>query len=90
MSSYQHLKPNSPRFSSEVVKSAKDHLKKNPYPDIRNVSCNCDRGVLVLRGNVSSYHHKQVAQEAVFGLDGVTRILNEIEVRGSGDQRSST
>lgn len=66
----------------EVARTAKDRLNRNPYPAIRDISCVCDRGVLVLRGRVSSYYHKQIAQEAVSGVDGVSQVVNDIEVRG--------
>jgi hypothetical protein len=42
---------------------------------MRRVSCECKQGVL--RGRLFSFHEKQVAQEAV---DGVTRVVNEIQV----------
>jgi osmotically-inducible protein OsmY len=83
MGSSRQTNRSSPQRSCEVTRAAKDHLNRNPYPAIRDVSCECDRGVLVLRGHVSSYYHKQVAQEAVSRLDGVTQVVNEIEVQGS-------
>jgi len=83
MGSSQQTNRRSLRRSSEVTRAANDHLNRNPYRAIRrDVSCECDHGVLVLRGRVSSYYHKQVAQEAVAGLDGVAQVVNEIEVQG--------
>lgn len=55
-------------------------LQSNPYRAIRAVSCECDRGQLLLRGRLSSFFHKQLAQEAVAKIEGVTQVVNEIEV----------
>ncbi len=68
--------------SVAVVKAADDRLRRNPYIATARVSCEYDRGVLVLRGRLTSYYKKQVAQETVKGLDGVVEIVNEIEVAG--------
>jgi hypothetical protein len=55
-------------------------LRRKPYLALRNVSCDCRGGVLVLRGRLPSYYLKQVAQEAVVRLEGVERIDNQIQV----------
>lgn len=82
MGSSQQTNRNSPQRSCEVTRTAKNCLNRNPYHHvIRDVSCDCNCGVLVLRGRVSSYYYKQIAQETVFGLDGVARVVNEIEVQ---------
>jgi osmotically-inducible protein OsmY len=38
--------------------------------------------VLWLRGELPSFYEKQVAQEAVKAVEGVTGIINDIEVTG--------
>ncbi len=68
--------------SHELVIAASGRLQQNPYLAVRTVSCECDRGVLVLRGRLSTFYQKQVAQEAVAGLRGVEQVVNEIEVDG--------
>ena len=55
-------------------------LRRNPYLALKNVACDCREGVLVLRGCLPSYYLKQIAQEAVAGLEGVERIDNQIQV----------
>ena len=65
-----------------VVASAMERLQMAPYPPVRGVSCECDDGVLTLRGRVPTFFEKQLAQEAVFTLDGVMQVVNEIEVVG--------
>ena len=63
-----------------VAQAAKDKLRSNPHWPVRRVSCECDEGRLFLRGRLSSFFHKQLAQEAVANVDGVTQVINEIEV----------
>lgn len=65
----------------EITRLAKARLQTNPYPLIQRVSCECnDRGQLFLRGSLPSYYQKQLAQEAVSGLPGVTQVVNETQV----------
>lgn len=63
-----------------VIDLAKRSLQKSLYTAIRNVSCDYDQGVLLLRGRLPSYHEKQMAQEAVRGLEGVVQVVNQIDV----------
>lgn len=46
------------------------------------LSCDFQNGYLTIRGAVKSYFEKQLAQEAVRQLPGVSRIHNELNVRG--------
>ena len=55
-------------------------LRSNPYLALKNLSCDCQEGVLVLRGCLPSYYLKQVAQEVVARLEGVQAIDNQIQV----------
>ena len=73
----------SPFIPEDVVAEAKERLKMALYPPVRNVFCDYDDGVLFLHGEVPSFFEKQLAQEAVFKLNGVTRVVNEIKVAGS-------
>ena len=38
-------------------------LRASSYAGLRNVNCDCQEGAVTLRGEVSSYFLKQVAQE---------------------------
>jgi osmotically-inducible protein OsmY len=66
--------------SQEVSQVAVHLLKRSSYPCVRTVSCECERGAVLLRGRVRCYYHKQLAQEAVRRLEGVAQVVNEIEV----------
>jgi osmotically-inducible protein OsmY len=64
-------------FLSDIVEAAQNKLRDSV---IRSVLCEYNDGVLVLRGRSGSYYEKQVAQEAVKRIEGVSRVVNQIEV----------
>jgi len=67
--------------SHELARAARKRLKNTCYRSIRGLTCECDdRGVLYLRGYLSSYYQKQLAQEALSDLPGVVEIVNQAEV----------
>jgi osmotically-inducible protein OsmY len=59
-----------------VAEMAHDRLKRSNRSQLGMVVCHLEQGVLFLRGQLPSYYHKQLAQEAVREMVGV----NEIEV----------
>jgi len=63
-----------------IAEAAAECLQNSPYQAVRRVLCVCDHGILFLRGHLSSFYEKQVAQEAVAKVKGVTQVRNEIEV----------
>jgi osmotically-inducible protein OsmY len=63
-----------------IADVAMERLRDSPYNAMRRVSCECKHGVLFLRGRLFSFYEKQVAQETVAGIDGVTQVVNEVEV----------
>ena len=71
---------NDPVHSRGIVEAAMECLQNSPYYAVRGVLCECDDGILFLRGHLSSFHQKQVAQETVAWVKGVTQVINEIEV----------
>jgi osmotically-inducible protein OsmY len=79
-------KGNAPRPTANtpgIAEGAEIRLRGNSYLALKNVSCEYHEGILTLRGCLPSYYLKQMAQTAVARLDGVQRIVNEIEVVGS-------
>jgi len=52
---------NNPAVFQGIAEAATDCLQNSPYQAVRRVLCECDHGVLVLPGRLSSFHQKQVA-----------------------------
>jgi osmotically-inducible protein OsmY len=55
-------------------------LERNPYLSHRNLRFETSSGRVTLRGVVGTYFQKQMAQEAIRYVDGVSEIANELEV----------
>lgn len=55
-------------------------LKGSPHIPGSKLRFEANEGRVVLRGSVGSYYHKQMAQEIVRTLDGVSEIENHLEV----------
>ena len=66
--------------SYEVLQSAIDRLRSRLGPGGNEVSCDYRNSVLYLCGWCNSFYEKQIAQEAVRSVDGVSRIVNRIRV----------
>jgi hypothetical protein len=49
----------------------------------REITCSCEDGVLTLEGRVPSFYLKQVLQTMLFGVGGVDRIDNRVDVVNS-------
>ncbi len=64
---------------ARVTELAERRLRSHPYLALYSVSCDYLDGVLVLRGCLPTYYHKQVAQEVVAPLEAVEHIDNQIE-----------
>lgn len=64
----------------EVAKTAEGRIQASPYVALRSITVEFHEGVLVLRGQVTSFYHKQLAQETVRSVDGVGAIVNVVEV----------
>ena len=69
-----------PQHIADVTEIARACLCSSPYASLRTLSCDVENGVLLLRGRLGSFHYKQVAQETVRRLAGVSQVVNEIEV----------
>jgi len=66
--------------STRIEAEAERRLHGSSSFFLRKVTCEFHEGVLTLRGQLPSYHHKQMAQELVFRIDGVEKIENRIDV----------
>jgi hypothetical protein len=67
----------------DVEETARIRLQHSPYRALHRVTCEFVDGTLYLQGKVATYHYKQLAQVAVLGVDGIHRIVNELEVEGA-------
>lgn len=63
-----------------IIRSAEERLRRSGYLALRDITCDEQQGLLCLRGRVSSYYLKQVAQSVVADVEGVRGIINQIEV----------
>jgi osmotically-inducible protein OsmY len=68
--------------TAEVLEVAREALSCSPYPAVRQVDVQSREGAVVLSGQVASYYHKQMAQEALKALRGTSLIVNELVVCG--------
>jgi osmotically-inducible protein OsmY len=73
-----------PAPAQQIAEGAENCLRHNSYLALKNVQCECDEGVLTLRGCLPTYYLKQMAQAVVARIEGVQRIVNEIEVVATG------
>lgn len=55
-------------------------LQSHPHLNGRRLDVDTHEGRVVLRGEVDSYFEKQMAQEAIRRIDGVTSIENQVTV----------
>jgi len=69
-----------PGKEAGVVALGQARLAACPYYVLRSVMCDFQHGILTLRGELPTFFHKQMAQEAVCGLVGVSQVVNQIEV----------
>ncbi len=69
-----------PGHHARIAEAATESLQNSPYHAVRTVLCEWDNGVLFLRGHLSSFYYKQVAQETVARIKGLTSLVNEVEV----------
>jgi osmotically-inducible protein OsmY len=63
-----------------IRETAESRLRNSSYCPVRTICCDYHEGVLILRGRVSAYYLKQIAQAAVAEMDGVLEIANRIQV----------
>jgi osmotically-inducible protein OsmY len=55
-------------------------IRKNPFVLHRRVFLESALGKVTLRGRVDSYYQKQMVQEVLRNLDGISEISNQLEV----------
>jgi len=75
-----HEQETKPAKKPLVQAEAQSRLRKSGYHELHLISCEFHEGVLTLRGRVSSFHLKQVAQELIRKLDDAEELNNRLEV----------
>lgn len=65
---------------SDLATFADASLLASAYHGLRTLRCEFHEGILMVRGRVSSFYLKQLAQEAIRKLPGVEMIANLVEV----------
>jgi len=65
---------------ADPAKFAQAKLAASPYAPLRRLTCDSHEGVLSIRGQVSSFYLKQLAQTAVRGVPGVEEVNNQVQV----------
>jgi hypothetical protein len=69
------------RLSAQTAeRAARARLAKTGYPALKTVECSFRNGRMILRGQVPSYYHKQLAQESLRNATHVNQIINRLEV----------
>lgn len=66
--------------TSSAIELAHKCLEASTHWELRHLKCEHREGILVIRGRVSSYYQKQLAQELIRGIRGVEVIRNAVEV----------
>ena len=67
-------------LAKEILAQAKHRLLHHPHLTVQRIWCEYNGKRLYLRGHVPSFYLKQLAQEAVSDMPGVSLVVNEIEV----------
>ena len=64
----------------ETADEARQRIRSQPHLAFHRIWCEYAGGRLFLRGQVPSFYHKQLAQEAIAEMESVDQVVNEIEV----------
>lgn len=65
----------------DLIQRVDTAIKTNPHLNGHRVYCQEESGTVVLQGRVSSFFQKQIAQETLKRLDGVEKVINQLEVQ---------
>lgn len=68
----------------EIKQDVLDELDWDPEVEVTDVGVEVDDGVVTLTGTVDSYAKKYAAEQAVFRVDGVRAVANDIVVQPGG------
>ena len=87
----EHVSLGETRISTNAVETScrltlisQQRIKNSKYFEVRTVQCEVCSGILFLRGQVSSYFLKQLAQETVRFMEGIRGITKDVVVAYPG------
>ena len=63
-----------------VARDALRFFRSSSYSELRTIQCESREGVLILRGQVSTFFMKQLAQERIRSIEGVLAVINDLKV----------
>ncbi len=64
----------------QIETAARFKLHQSSYPELWRLTCEYHEGIVTLRGHVSSFYMKQIAQTIARRVEGVERVVNRVEV----------
>jgi len=67
-----------------VVIEVRQRWATSGYSPLRRIKCECVHRVLIIHGVVPSYFFKQMAQETIRSVNGIDKIVNELNVMEGG------
>ena len=67
-------------LNQHIEEQVYERLQKNSYLALRYLKCTCEDGVVTIQGRVPSYYLKQLAQTVVGQVEGVEKVVNQVEV----------
>ena len=74
-----------PQWTDEQLRqSVVTLLASRNVPSLRHLEVEAHNGVITLRGRVSSFYEKQISHHVVRKADGVSELIDLIDVRSVG------
>jgi hypothetical protein len=65
---------------AEIGLVAERRLHGSPYYFLKSLSCQCDAGVVTLRGNVPNARLSKIAESIVTRVPGVRTVVNLVQI----------
>ena len=69
-----------PMTVEQVLQRARYALSSSPVHGLRDLTLDSIEGGLCISGRVTSFYHKQLAQEIVLGISGSLDVVNRVQV----------
>jgi osmotically-inducible protein OsmY len=69
-----------PGSNAEIADRVRRSFTALHYPELKQITCAAEDGMIVLGGSVRSFYLKQVAQEVARRVPGVRQVDNTVRV----------